>query len=178
MVLQYKYSCVKSNTTILSILITSFFENFIAGILIIFTPSQNSSNIHPSSLFSQHCSPFKNISSIICDAYIPLTVQPSNRVWWSYMRSHTLNKTCNSFCQQPPITKKYLYWWWATTCLLSLFMQWFCLAWACSEFVHAVTTTVGSYVQQISCVWKILFPCSHLQSYNISDPSSAVLLKP
>lgn len=105
MVLQYKYSCVKSNMTILSILITSFFENFIAGILIIFTPSQNSSNIHPSSLFSQHCSPFKNISSIICDAYILLTVQPSNRVWWSYTRSHTLNKTCNSFCQQPPITK-------------------------------------------------------------------------
>lgn len=73
-------------------------------------------------------------------------------------RAPTLGGNCVSFSQRLSVANSY--WAWdRVVCPASLFMLWFCLAWACTGFAHS--GKLLSYVQRSCCVQKIMCPCNH-----------------
>lgn len=70
---------------------------------------------------------------------------------------------------------------WHFVCFVPIFsVLAFCLL--CSDLLCAVSVSLSSYVYQFSSVWKMLFPCSHLQHLTLiiflpSVPSRSLSLE-
>lgn len=133
---------------------------FVFYILIIFTLSPNSSQIH---LLPNHstlwlvfvCPPTQ--SSPICDHHILVDVgghpqEQSTYQWQHSLRKSVLPPSSNS-CQLPTAP------WLVHVHVHSLSLLRFGPAWPCTAFVHGVITSVRSYVQLSCSVHQTLFPC-------------------
>lgn len=110
--------------------------------------------------FSTHLTlhPSKKIKSTktdLCSLNI-LDMWPSIGAWLTY-RGSTLRESWLSLSQTNSFSS-----WGGNSCPALLFLLRFGLAWACSDLLHDVRTTVSSYVQLPCCAQNIVFPCNHL----------------